>query len=584
MIPGPLAALPFEFMESTEGTFAVLRRLLANRDLRRVLPAYLAFNAAEFGTWIAILLYAYERTGPGSVGIVALGQLVPAALVAPAAAALGDRFPRHRVLAVGYVVQSLAMLATAAAMLADLPILIVYLAAAAAASSMVVTRPTQSALLPSLARTPDELTAANGAAGVAEGAGVVLGPLAAAAILTTFTPALVFLFGGGSLVLAAIGTLGLRPDQGRVDDGRAWPSAGAPEVAGAPATAATGPPAVRRADEGLATEHGFLAGLHAVAADRDARLIVGMLTARMLMVGAADVLFVLLALDLLGMGEPGAGILAAALGAGAIAAGALTFALVGRSRLAAIAAAGALVWGAALTVVGLTATAWLAVPLVVVGGAGLAIVDIAGRTMLQRSVRDAVLARVFGIQEGLAMFGLAVGSVLVPLVVGLVGLVGAVFVVAAVLPVAVAVGGRSLAGLDRRMVVPVRAIALLRQSALFRPLSAPQLEAIARRAAWLVVPSDTILIREGDPGDRYYLLASGTVRVEQADRFLRSIQRPGDGFGEIALLRNVPRTATITSTSEVAVLAVDRASFLDAVTGHPSAAAAADHEVAGRLL
>ena len=571
-------------MESTEGTFAVLRRLLANRDMRRVLPAYLAFNAAEFGTWIAILLYAYERTGPGSVGIVALGQLVPAALVAPAAAALGDRFPRHRVLAVGYVVQSLAMLATAAAMLADLPILIVYLAAAVAASSMVVTRPTQSALLPSLARTPDELTAANGAAGVAEGAGVVLGPLAAAAILTTFTPALVFLFGGASLVLAAIGTLGLRPVRDGVDDGPAWPSAGAPALAGAPAAAATAPTAVRRADEGLATEHGFLAGLHAVAADRDARLIVGILTVRMLMVGSADVLFVLLALDLLDMGEPGAGILAAALGAGAIAAGALTFALVGRSRLAAIAAAGALVWGAALTVVGLTATAWLAVPLVVVGGAGLAIVDIAGRTMLQRSVRDAVLARVFGIQEGLAMFGLAVGSVLVPLVVGLVGLVGAVFVVAAVLPIAVAVGGRSLAGLDRRMVVPVRAIALLRQSALFRPLSAPQLEAIARRAAWLVVPSDTVLIREGDPGDRYYLLASGTVRVEQAGRFLRSIQRPGDGFGEIALLRNVPRTATVTSTSEVAVLAVDRASFLAAVTGHPSAAAAADREVAGRLL
>ena len=105
-----------------------------------------------------------------------------------------------------------------------------------------------------------------------------------------------------------------------------------------------------------------------------------------------------------------------------------------------------------------------------------------------------------------------------------------------------------------------------------------------RRAAWLVVPGETVLIREGDPGDRYYLLASGTVRVEQAGRFLRSIQRPGDGFGEIALLRNVPRTATITSTSELAVLAIDRASFLDAVTGHPGAAAAADHEVAGRLL
>ena len=167
-------------MEEIAGPTAVLRRVLANRDLRRVLPAFLVFSAAEYGTWVAILLYAYEQTGPASVGLVALVQLVPAGLVAPAAATLGDRFPRHRVLTLGYVVQAIAMLATAGAMLAGLPVAIVYLAAAAAATSVVVTRPTQSALLPSLAGTTDDLTAANGTAGVAEGVGALVGPLAAA--------------------------------------------------------------------------------------------------------------------------------------------------------------------------------------------------------------------------------------------------------------------------------------------------------------------------------------------------------------------------------------------------------------------
>lgn len=522
-----------------------------------MLPAYLAFNAAEFGTWVAILLYAYERTGPASIGLAALAQLVPAALVAPAASALGDRFPRRRVLAIGYLLQTAAMLATAAAMLAELPVPIVYLAAAAAATSLVVTRPTQSALLPSLARTPDELTAANGAAGVVEGAGVLLGPLAAAAVLAGSTPSTVFVLGGVALGLAAVATLGLGPS-----------ADGPGDVEPAPATA----------------DHGLLEGLRTVAADPDARLVVGMLTARMLMIGAADVLFVLLALDLLDIGEPGAAILAAALGAGTIGAGALTFALVGRSRLAAIAAGGALVWGAALAIIGLTATAWLTPLLVVVGGAGLAIVDIAGRTMLQRSVRDEVLSRVFGLQEGLAIFGLAMGSVLVPVLVGLAGLVGAVLLVAAVLPAAVMLTWGRLAALDRRTVVPIRAIALLRRSALFRPLPAPQLEAVARRIAWLTVPGGTVVIREGEVGDRFYVLAGGAVRVERDGRHLRDLATPGDGFGEIALLRGVPRTATVTTTMETVLLAIDRAPFLAAVTGHPDAFAAAERELAARTI
>ena len=162
------------------GALVIAERILRSRDLRRIFGAFLLFNMAEFGTWVAVLLYAYERTGPASVGIVALVQLVPAALAAPPAAGLGDRFPRHRVLFGGYVVQAVATGLTAAMMAVEAPVVVVYAAAAFAAASVVVARPTQSAMLPSLSQTPEELTAANGAAGVVEGIGVLLGPLLAA--------------------------------------------------------------------------------------------------------------------------------------------------------------------------------------------------------------------------------------------------------------------------------------------------------------------------------------------------------------------------------------------------------------------
>lgn len=549
-------------MHST-GPLAVLRRVLANPSLRRVLFAYLAFHVAEFATWVTILLYAYDRTGPASVGLVALIQLIPAALFATPAAALGDRFPRQRVLTAGYFVQAVAMLLTAAAMALELPVWAVYVVAAIAATSLVVTRPTQSALLPALSRTPNDLTAANGAAGVVEGAGVLIGPLIAAAILVQSTTAVVFLVAGAFLVLAGLLTAALRPIGGLAS------------LPIRPSDADADGPAGRD----LAEDRSFMAGLRTVADDRDARLIVGLLTARTLMIGCADVLFVFMALELLGMGEPGAGVLNAALGAGTIVGGAVTFALIGREGLALVAAAGAIIWGVAVALIGVTASAVLAPILIIAGGAGLAIVDVAGRTLLQRSVRDEVLTRVFGLQEALAMAALAAGSILVSALAETAGLELTILVIALILPALVAISWTRITALDRRAVVPIRAIELLRDTALFSPLPGPQLESVARRGIWLTYPSETVLIREGDPGDRYYVLASGAVRVEQAGRFLREIDRPGDGFGEIALLRDVPRTATVTTTSEVAVFAIDRGPFLAAVTGHPDAFATAERVI-----
>ncbi len=534
---------------------SVVGKLLGNRDLRRVLGAYFAFNAAEIATWVSILLYAYAATGPASVGFVALVQLVPAALFASPAAALGDRYPRHRVLTAGYLLQAAAMSATAVAMLVGAPPPVVIACAAASATALVITRPVQNAVLPSLARTPEELTAANGAAGGVEGVGLLLGPLAAAAILTVASPAAVFAVAAAAMLLGALATVGLRPRE----------DLAAGIVAGA----------------GARHDHsGILAGLRVVAADRDARLIVGLLTARMVIIGSADVLFVLMAFELLHSGQSGVGILSAALGAGTIASGAITVLLLGRGGLAGVAGVGALAWGVALVATGFSGVALLAPAFVLFGAAGLSMVDIASRTILQRTVRDEVLARVFGLQEGLAMAGLAVGAFLVPVFVSLVGLLGAIVLAAALLPVAVGLTWSRLAALDRRAVAPVRELEMLRRTTLFRPLPIPQLEAVARRASWVTAPAGQVIIRKGEPGDRFYVLASGAVKVERDGALLRELTSPGDGFGEIALLRDVPRTATVTATTDTELLVIERGPFLAAVTGHPDAFASAQRQVA----
>ena len=538
----------------------VVRAVLRNPALRRVELAFLLYTGVEFGTWVAILLYAYDVSGPAAVGVVALAQLLPAAFFAPVAASLADRFPRDRVLLAAYLAQALAFGLTGIGMVTGAPATLVYVGAAAGVSLLTITRPAQGSLLPTLARTPEELTAANGLSGTVEGAGVLLGPLAAAAILAVASPGAVFVVGGLACLAAAALVVRL-PRRPR-----------APLVAADP-------------HEGLESHDGHeprgvegaIGALRILASSADSRLVVGLLAIRMLTSGAMDVLFVLLALELFLTGESGAGILNAGLGLGTVLGGAASFVLVGRQRLAPALAISALAWGAAIVAVGTVATAWVAPALIALGGIGYAATDVAGRTILQRVTPDRMLGRVLGTLEGIGLVGLSVGSILVPVIAAAVGLQATLIVVGLTLPVAVALSWAGLRSIDRRVHVPVREVALLRQTPVFSPLPAPQLEAVARHTRWITLESGDVLIREGDHGDRYYVTETGVLRVTQGGRHLRDTD-PGEGLGEIALLRDVPRTATVTALEPCVLLALERADFLEAITGHELA-----HEVAERI-
>jgi MFS family permease len=539
-------------------TARVVRAILRNPALRRVELAFLLFNTVEYATWIAILLYAYDAIGPASVGLVAVVQLIPAAVVAPLAASLADRLPRRRVLLIGYLAQVVTFGLTWIAMWLGASPPIVVAVAALAAATLGFTRPTQGALLPSLSRTPEELTAANGLSGTIEGFGMLLGPLAAAAILAFGTPADVF--GAATVTLLIAAALVAWLPAGR---------ASLPSIAMADAAAA-GTTAV-----GPDPDPGLLGGLRLVVRERNTRIVVSILTLRMIVIGTLDVLYVLIALEVFGIGNSGAGLLNAAMGLGVVLGGAISFGICGRPRLAPGLAVAAAASGIGLVIVGAGASAAEAAPVLVVVGIGFAACDVIGRTILQRVTPDEVLARVLGALEGLAFIGLGVGSLAAPILVALFGVQGAFVVAGLLLPLGVALSWLGLRTMERTALVPHRALGLLRESAIFAPLPPAEVERVARNARWLTLDAGQVLIREGEVGDAYFVLESGALRVTHHENELRVTDARADGVGEIALLRDVPRTATVTATEPSILLSIRRAIFLEVVAGHVPARDAA---------
>ncbi|MEA2425282.1 MAG: hypothetical protein QOH13_1692 [Thermoleophilaceae bacterium] len=529
-------APPSRAAETARALVAVLR----NRSLRRLGIAFAGFNAAEWAVWIAMLVYAYEHGGATTAGIVAMVQLVPAALFAPFAATLPDRYAPVRVLAAGYLAQALAMGATAAALYAGAPPPVAYALAAVAATAVTMTRPTQAALLPALARRPDELTAANVVLGWVDSATVLAGPALAGVLLAVGGPELTFLVMGAIVLGSALFAAGI-----------AGPAA-----------------AVAHADEpALGTMGEVAAGFHALARHPEPRLLVGLLGAQFIVIGALDVLFVVLALGVLSLGESGAGWLNAAFGAGGVLGIAATAVLVGRPRLVPPLLAGLGVWGLAFAGIGLDHSAAAAFVLLAVAGTGRSLFDVAGRTLLQRTAPPAVLGRVFGVLEGLSMAALALGSVLASALVAIGGAGFAFIAIGALLPALALLTGRRLTRIDSHAHVPVVELALLRGVPVTAALAGPELERLARGLTPLSLAAGHVVCAKGDPGEHFYVIADGRLEVSDGGRPLRELTR-GDAFGEIALLHDVPRTATVTTLTQATLFALERADFLAAVVGN----------------
>ena len=530
-----------------------------NPDLRDVGFAYALFSAAEFGSWIALLVFAFDRGGPSAVLVITLVQLVPCMALGPVLGALVERWTPARSLVAGYGLQVVAMGGVAVAVVLHAPYPVVVSLTPLITLSLTVTRPAQSAVLPAAVCTAEELTAANVMTGWTESAAALVGPflvgvalglggIVAALVIVAVLPV-------GSLLLSVRVVRRLT---------RRGLTASAPEQEGSGVTAL------------------LRYSLSRTFRDPGIRVLLVITTFFWVLMGALDFLAVVVALQVLHTGPGGPGFLTAAVGAGGLAAASLTAFLVGRQPLSPTLVISLLVSVGTLALVAVHPTTTLAVVLFAGVGAGTAVFNATGKTLMQRAAPSDAIAGTFAVLESLMDLGLGLGGLLAWAGVQLLGPRAALVVPAVAAVGLLAVLGRSIRDVDASATVPQVEIRLLRSIRIFAPLPAPTIELVARELEPVAVSAGTQVITEGDRGDRYYAVADGELDITRGAEQLRRIGR-GDGFGEVALVRDVPRTATVTAATDCLLYGLDGDVFLETVTANASAGRVAVEVVDGHL-
>jgi MFS family permease len=529
---------------------AALQAVMRNPSLRKVELAWGASIAAEWAHFVALGVFAYAEGGTAAVGIAGLVRMLPAAVVAPLASSLGDRFRRERFLVVIALTGCCALAGSAAAFYAGRSEVLVFALGGVVGVTSTLFRPAMQAILPSLARTPEELIASNGATSTIESLGTLAGPLLAGVLVSVANPGAVFAAAAGALLAAAALLAPVRVE------GVIQPTAPRGEA-----------------------RQLLLGGIRTVRRSPEPRLIAGLMAAQGFVRGCLNVLIVVAVFQVLDANEGAVGYLTAALGVGGLigAFGAVT--LEGK-RLAVPLGIALAFWGLPIALVAPRPYLPAALLLLAVVGAANSVEDVAGFTLLQRIVPDDVLSRVLGVVWGLVMAAVALGSITAPLVVDAIGPRAAFAVVGAILPVLTILVWRRLVAIDRQVAAPAAELALVDGVPLFAPLSVVAKEHVAGRLTRIEVAAGDVVVRAGEAGDRFYVVAEGELEIvngvhERAGR--------GDFFGEIALLRDVPRTATVRATAPTQLFALERDDFLAAVTGHSGVRAAGDAVVEQRL-
>ena len=544
---------------SNEGRLAPavssLRTSMADPAVRRLVVAWFAVVAGKWALLVTTLVIAYDRGGPFAVGILGVVRYLTPAIVAPFAGVPASRWLPVDVLRATNLGRTVAALGVAAVVATDAPLAALMFMVALEAGIGAFSRPLHMGLLPACASTPEQLVAANVTSSAAEGLGTFVGPAIASLVLVSTGPlgailAVVVIYGLGVLAIARarIATVGRRA------------------VTVGPATVLSEIPAVARAVTRLP----------------GARLVLAGFAAQTFVRGLLTVLTVVAAIELLGMGEPGVGALNAAMGLGGLIGAGASLSLAGRERLAPVFILALVGWGLPIAFIGLVVHPAVAIAAMVAVGLSNAFLDVAGYTLVQRTTPNNARIAVLGLTDGVANLGPAAGGVVAPLLIATIGVETALLLTGATLPIVGLVLWTSTRTLNEGGPAAARRVELLRAQPLFAPLSLATVEHLAATMTPRHFDARTWLMREGDAGDDYQLIDAGDIEISQGDSVLRTLGA-GHGVGEIALINDVPRTASVRAVGAVEAFSLDRDAFLEAVVGHSASHAAARSVASERL-
>ena len=415
------------------------------------------------------------------------------------------------------------------------------------------------AWLPALAVSPGQLVASNAACMAAEAVGGLAGPLLAAVLLAVAgQPSVAFVAAVGSLVAVAL-TWRIRAPAG-LPDPRAVDDAAAPNDLGRRFRAA-------------------MAGLSVLWGARGPRLVTLALFAQTVVRGSLSVLLVVVAIEVLGLGEPGVGLLTAAIGLGGLVGAAVAVPIAADRPLGPLLAVSLAGWGLPIAILAFASTTPAALVLLAVVGLSNTLLDVAGLGLLQGCITDRDRAPAMVAVRAVAGTGIALGAIGASVLLAVVPTAGVLVITGALLPLLAVAVWPSWRSLDRHLLVSRDQVAWLRRCALFRPLSLAQLEQLAAGTTQTTFADGAPIIRQGDVGDAFYLVTEGRVEVRQDGSLLDTLG-PGGSFGELALLRDVPRTATVTAIGAVSCYRIEGTTFVSAVCGDPSSGALAADLVA----
>ena len=541
---------------------ANVRDVWANRNVRRI---QLAFVGAEIGGWayvMALLVWTYQEGGAALVGTWAGVRWLLAAFAGTIGGAVADRMSRRTFMQLNAATQLGLVLITVGAIYLDLSVWAVLVPGTLISMVAASYRPAQAGLLPSLVDSPKQLTAANATAEIVDSSAAFIGPAIAGLLLSLFGIVPVMLVQALGFVWSLMLVAGVRVE-------RETPASHSVQEGDAPAAATTAGPVEEGKtpdsdDESESLWVEVTGGFRAIFRDRDLVALSGLLGVNGLLAGVLAVLVVVIAAETIG--DPAAvGWLNALLGVATLVGGLVMLALAGRVRLGRLMVIGVLGWCVPLVVLGLVPELVVIVVVFILIGLTDPMVNVGFGVIPARLVPDRVLSRVFAAIESLFIAAMAVGAFVTPILIAALGLQAAI--------VALGVGGIVVAlvcavrmpHLDARLVAP-RGLELLRRVPLFSPLAPTMLEQIAHKLEPVSAAAGEVVVAEGETSNRFYVIESGEVEITQEGRLLRR-EGVGDVFGEIGLLRDVPRTATVTAVDDVELLTLSREEFLSLMAG-----------------